>query len=287
MAKYGFLGLGIMGSPMAANLLRAGSELVVWNRTPERCLPLVELGATHAASPAEVVAASEVTFAMVADPGASLELLFGSGGVLEAIGEGKSYVDCSTVDPHTAIEVGISISEQGGRFLEAPVSGSRKPAEDGTLIFLCAGDQSLLEEAQPALDVMGKATHFLGTVGQAARMKLVVNMIMGSMMTAFAEGLELARQAGLEADELLDVLDEGAIANPMFRLKGPRMAGGDFSPAFPLKHQQKDMRLALQLGEELTQALPTAAAANASFLRALAAGLGDEDFSAVLRAIRE
>ncbi len=286
MARYGFLGLGIMGRPMASNLIKAGHELVVWNRTPERCEPLVEMGAAQARVPAEVIRHCDATFAMVSDPEASLELLFGSGGVLDGMGEGKSYVDCSTVDPHTAIEVGLSITEQGGRFLEAPVSGSKKPAEDGALVFLCGGDQSLLEEIRPALEVMGKAVHYLGPAGQGARMKLVVNMIMGSLMTAFGEGLALAGKAGLAASELLAVLDEGAMANPMFRLKGPQVAANIFTVAFPLKHQQKDMRLALQLGEELIQPLPTAAAANAAFLRALGAGCGDEDFSAVFKAIR-
>lgn len=285
MPKYGFLGLGIMGRGMASNLLKAGHELVVWNRTAERCAPFVEMGALQADTPADVIAACETTFAMVSDPEASLALLFGSGGVLEAMTEGKSYVDCSTVDPNTAVEVGQSITEQGGRFLEAPVSGSKKPAEDGTLIFLCAGDQPLFDEVRPALEVMGKVVHNLGAVGQAARMKLVVNMIMGSMMTAFGEGLALAEKAGLDPNELLAVLDEGAMANPMFRLKGPRMIAGDFTAAFPLKHQQKDLRLALQLGEELTQALATTAAANAAFLRAKSAGCDDEDFSAVLKAI--
>ncbi|NLS97210.1 MAG: NAD(P)-dependent oxidoreductase [Planctomycetaceae bacterium] len=286
MAKYGFLGLGIMGCPMAANLLKAGHELVVWNRTPDKCAPLVAQGAARAGTPAEVVAVCPVTFAMVSDPEASLELLFGTGGVLESIGEGKAYVDCSTVDPHTSIEVSPSITEQGGRFLEAPVSGSRKPAEDGTLLFLCAGDQSLLEEIRPALDAMGKTIHFLGEVGQGARMKLVINMIMGGMITAFAEGLVLADKAGIAADDLFAVLDGGVLANPLFRVKGPRMAAGDFAPAFPLKHEKKDLRLALQLGEELTLSLPTATAANAAFLRAMNAGCGDEDFSAVLKAIR-
>jgi len=286
MAKYGFLGLGIMGCPMASNLIKAGHEVVVWNRTPDKCAPLLEKGAAQAQSPAEVVALSSVTFAMVSDPEASLELLFGSGGVLEAIGEGKGYVDCSTIDPHTAIEIGLSITEQDGRFLEAPVSGSRKPAEDGTLIFLCGGNQSLLEEIRPALDVMGKIVHYLGPVGQGARMKLVINMIMGGMITAFAEGLALAEKAGLQTDDLFTVLDEGVLAAPLFRVKGPRMAAGDFAAVFPLRHEQKDMRLALQLGEELTQPLSNAAAVNALFLRALSAGCGNEDFSAVLKAIR-
>ncbi|MHB8900213.1 MAG: NAD(P)-dependent oxidoreductase [Thermoguttaceae bacterium] len=284
MANYGFLGLGIMGSPMAANLLKAGHQLVVWNRSPEKCAPLVEKGAVEAESPAEVVDRSDVTFAMVSDPEASLEIVLDDHGVLETMRRGKSYVDCSTVGPDTSILIGDSISEQGGRFLEAPVSGSRKPAEQGKLIFLCAGDQSLLEEIRPALEAMGKAVHYLGPVGQGATMKLVINLVMGGMITAFAEGLALAEKADLAPDDLFAVLDEGVLGNPLFRVKGPLMAARDFTVAFPLRHEQKDLRLALQLGDQLLQPLPVTAAANAAFLHALAAGCGNEDFTAVFKA---
>ncbi|PKA51248.1 Glyoxylate/succinic semialdehyde reductase 1 [Apostasia shenzhenica] len=159
-----------------------------------------------------------------------------------------------------------AITEKGGRFLEAPVSGSKKPAEDGQLIILAA-------EVTPAFDVLGKKSFFLGPVGNGARMKLVVNMIMGSMMNALSEGLALAGSAGLNQQTLLDVMverttiDHGAIANPMFKLKGPAMIKGSYPPAFPLKHQQKDMRLA-------------------AFKKARGLGLGDQDFSAVYQVLK-
>jgi 3-hydroxyisobutyrate dehydrogenase/2-hydroxy-3-oxopropionate reductase len=286
MAKYGFLGLGIMGGAMAANLVRAGFEVTVWNRNPARCAPVGALGARQGKSPAAVAAACDITFAMLSDPAASIEVCFGSGGVVEGIGGGRGYVDVSTVDDHTARRIAAAVAERGGRFLEAPVSGTKKPAEDGTLIFLAGGDEDLFEEALPALEVMGKKSHYLGAVGQGARMKLVVNMIMGGMMTAFCEGMALGRKAGLDGRQILEVLDEGAMANPMFRGKGPMLLQEGYPVSFPLKYMQKDLRLALLLGDELKQPLPGGAIANETFKRACAAGLADDDFAAVFDVVK-
>ena len=283
MAKYGFLGLGIMGSAMAANLVRAGFEVTVWNRTPDKCDPLVALGARQVGSPREVAAACDITFAMLADPAAAREVFFGADGAGEGIGEGRGYVDMSTVDGATAREISAAVTKRGGRFLEAPVSGTKKPAEDGTLIILTGGDRSLYEEAAAALDRMGKKRLYLGEAGQGARMKLVINMIMGGMMAAFCEGLALGQKGGLDGEQILEVLDAGALSNPMFKVKGPMVLKGEFSTNFPLKHMQKDLRLAVALGDELAQPLPCAAAVNETFKRARAAGHAEEDFSAVFQ----
>ncbi len=285
MQKFGFIGLGIMGSAMAANLVRAGFEVAVWNRSPGKAVELVTLGAKRLETPQAVVESCQVTFAMLADPAAAEAVCFGKYGVLDAIGHGKGYVDMSTVDADTSLKIAAAITAKGGRFLEAPVSGSRKPAEEGTLVILTAGDRSLYEEALPGLERMGKKVLFLGEVGNGAKMKLVVNMVMGGMMAAFCEGLALGTKQGLATADILDVLDAGAMANPMFRLKGGAMTRGDFSVAFPLKHMQKDLRLAIALGDQAGQPLFTTAAANETFKRAKALGLGEEDFSALLKAI--
>lgn len=287
MKKYGFLGLGIMGQAMAANLLKAGFTVTVWNRTANKCDALIKKGALHQETPAQVVASSDITFAMVSDPAASKELCFGKQGVLEGIGQNKGYIDVSTVDPQTSMEIGNAINEKSGRYLEAPVSGSKKTAEDGALVFLCAGDNSLYVEAIPVFELMGKKSFYLGETGFGAKMKIVINMIMGTMMAGFTEGISLGEKSGLKKSDILDILDQGAIANPMFRLKGPMMIENNFSTAFPLKHMQKDMRLALHLGDEKGQALYAAGAANFSYIKARSKGFEDEDFSAVLKAIRE
>ena len=285
MAKYGFLGMGIMGSAMAANLVRAGHDVTVWNRTAARCAPLVALGARQADTPREVAATCDVTFAMLSDPAAALAVLEGADGVLGGIGQGRGYVDFSTVDDATANAIASQIVANGARYLEAPVSGTKKPAEDGTLIILAAGDRGLYDEVAPALDKLGKKRLFLGEVGQGTRMKLVVNLIMGSMLTALSEGLALGLKGGLDGAEILDVLDAGAMACPMFRAKGPMLLSGAYPTSFPLKHMQKDLRLALALSEKLDQNLALTAASNELFKRARIAGNGDKDIGAVFSVI--
>ena len=166
------------------------------------------------------------------------------------------------------------------------MSGSKAPAENGQLIFLCGGSRGLFDDVAGPLEVMGKASLYLGQTGQGARMKLCANAIMGEMMVALSEGLALSEAAGLKHADLLEVLSLGAMANPMFALKGPAMSEGTYPPAFPLEHQQKDLRLALALGEEVGQPLPLAAVANAAFLKAQERGLARSDFSAVMEVAR-
>ncbi|OAY63881.1 glyoxylate/succinic semialdehyde reductase 1 [Ananas comosus] len=284
--EVGFLGLGIMGKAMARNLLRNGFRVTVWNRTLSKCQELVSEGASVGETPASVVKKCKYTIAMLSDPSAALSVVFDKDGVLEEISSGKGYIDMSTVDADTSSKISEAITKKGGYFLEAPVSGSKKPAEDGQLVILAAGGKELYEEITPAFNVLGKKSFFLGEVGNGAKMKLVVNMIMGSMMNALSEGLCLADKSGLNPQTLLDVLDLGGVANPMFKLKGPAMIKGSYAPAFPLKHQQKDMRLALALGDEHAVSMPVAATANEAFKKARGLGLGDHDFSAVFEAVK-
>ncbi|MDB5801214.1 MAG: ghr [Rhodocyclales bacterium] len=286
MASYGFLGLGIMGNAMAANLLRAGFDVTVWNRTAARCAPLVALGAKQAATPREVAANCDITIAILADPAAARETCFGVDGVLAGIGDGRGYIDMSTVDDQTARDIGAAIAQRGGRFLEAPVSGTKKPAEDGTLIILAGGERGLFDDAGPAFEKLAKKSLYLGELGQGARMKLVVNMIMGSMLTALGEGLALGLKGDLDGAQILEVIDAGAMSCPMFKGKGPMLLAENYTTSFPLKHMQKDLRLALALSEELGQTLHAASATNELFKRASIAGHGDEDIAAVYRVIK-
>ncbi len=283
--RLGFVGLGIMGAPMALNLLKGGHQVTVWNRTAAACDPLRAAGADVASSPAAVAAASEITFAMLSDPEAARAVALGPDGICDGVGKGAGYVDMSTVDATTSQRVAVAVEACSARFLEAPVSGTRGPAQEGTLIILAAGDKSLYDEAAIAFDLMGKKRTFAGEVGQGARLKLVVNLIMGGMMSAFCEGLTLARHSRLDTIELLDILDAGALSNPMFRGKGPQMLADNYAVAFPLKHMQKDLRLALELGHDLQIKLPTSGTANDAFVKALDAGDGDLDFSALLRTL--
>lgn len=286
--KIGFVGLGIMGSAMAANLVKAGFEVTVWNRSAEKCALLAEMGAGVAASPRMAAERSDVVIAMMADPRAVLSVRDGADGTLAGLKRGAGYLDMSTVDAETSIESARLAHERGALFLEAPVAGSRKPAEDATLTIMAAGDRPLYDTALPALEAMGKKILFLGGVGNAARMKLANNLVMSGMLTALCEGMALASGSGLDTVQFLEVLDSGAVANPMFRLKGPQIAAnGEFPAAFPLKHMQKDLRLALRLAEEIGQPLFVTATVNELYKKALAEGLGESDFAAVSRAIRK
>ncbi|KAJ8599172.1 hypothetical protein CTAYLR_008564 [Chrysophaeum taylorii] len=282
-SKFGFCGIGIMGRGMAQCLLKEGRSLVVWNRDVAKAAELAAMYpdlCSVAESPGEVVAACDVTFCMLSTLEAS-EAVFPS--VLEAVCEGKSIVDCATLTPQRMIEMRDAVAARQGAFLEAPVSGSKGPAETGNLIFLCGGDRALYEVVRPELGIMGKANFYFGEIGAGSKMKLVVNQVMGDMMCALGEGLALAQAAGLPCDNesgLLKVLELGVVSNPMFKLKGPKMLEGNHAPNFPLKHAQKDLRFALQLGDDLDVALPLTAAANAAFLAARK-DHGDDDFSAV------
>eukprot|EP00262_Sarcandra_glabra_P007899 TRINITY_DN21007_c0_g1_i1.p1 TRINITY_DN21007_c0_g1~~TRINITY_DN21007_c0_g1_i1.p1 ORF type:complete len:371 (+),score=72.10 TRINITY_DN21007_c0_g1_i1:41-1114(+) len=285
-ARVGFLGLGIMGSPMAQNLIKAGCDVTVWNRTKSKCDQLISLGAKYKSSPEEVASSCDLTFAMLADPESAVDVACGGHGAANGMSPGKGYVDISTVDGATSKLISSHIKATGALFLEAPVSGSKKPAEDGQLIFLTAGDKYLYEMAAPFLDIMGKSRFYIGDVGNGAAMKLVVNMIMGSMMASFSEGILLSEKVGLDPRVLIEVVSQGAISAPMFSMKGPSMVQATYPTAFPLKHQQKDLRLALGLAEAVSQPIPIAAAANELYKVAKSHGLSDQDFSAVIEALR-
>ncbi|WZN65497.1 glyoxylate/succinic semialdehyde reductase [Chloropicon roscoffensis] len=284
MGKVGFIGLGIMGKPMASNLLKAGFEVVVYNRTQAKCDELVKLGATAAKTPAEVVGACDTTVCMLADPKACLEVALGENGITSAIEAGKAVVDMSTVDAATSAQIYEAVKAKGGRFLEAPVSGSKKPAEDGALVILGAGDKDVYDESLPLFEVMGKKSVYLGDIGNGAKMKLVVNMMLGCMTTTFSEAIGLAEKSGLNRDEFFDVLGAGALQSPWYTIKGNAVKNelyGEHQVTFPMKHAQKDLRLALELGEQVNQSLTVAHETNELFKEAMAQGLQDCDLIAV------
>ncbi|KAA8491895.1 Glyoxylate/succinic semialdehyde reductase 1 [Porphyridium purpureum] len=297
--QVGFIGIGIMGLPMAKNLVtKAGKKLVVWNRSQERIALLQGELADEAAqveaaeSPEAVVKACDVTFVMLTTPSVVRSVLFDMpGAAIHGVSSGKMIIDCSTITEEDSRASYDAVKTAGGSFLEAPVSGSKVPAETGALIFLAGGDKDVFDEVvkQKMFDVMGKKSIFLGGIGAGARMKLAVNMVMGSMISALAEGIVLCESNELDPAEFLEVLDLGAMANPMFKMKGPNMVQSkrQYTVNFPLEHQQKDMRFALQMGDSSATPMPVAAAANELFKAARAAGYDREDMSAVIEALRK
>ncbi|XP_040212335.1 putative oxidoreductase GLYR1 isoform X3 [Rana temporaria] len=288
--KIGFLGLGLMGSGIVSNLLKMGHTVTVWNRTaekvmtPKQCDLFIQEGAHLGRTPAEVVSTCDITFACVADPKAAKDLVLGPSGVLQGIRPGKCYVDMSTVDPETVIELAQVIVSRGGRFLEAPVSGNQQLSNDGMLMILAAGDQGVYEDCSSCFQAMGKTSFFLGEVGNAAKMMLILNMIQGSFMATIAEGMTLAQVTGQSQQTLLDILNQGQLANIFVDQKCQNILQGNFKPDFYLKYIQKDLRLAIALGDSVNHPTPMAAAANEVYKRAKALDQSDNDMSAVYRA---
>nr|XP_055221187.1 cytokine-like nuclear factor N-PAC isoform X7 [Gorilla gorilla gorilla] len=248
--KIGFLGLGLMGSGIVSNLLKMGHTVTVWNRTAEKCDLFIQEGARLGRTPAEVVSTCDITFACVSDPKAAKDV----------------------------------IVSRGGRFLEAPVSGNQQLSNDGMLVILAAGDRGLYEDCSSCFQAMGKTSFFLGEVGNAAKMMLIVNMVQGSFMATIAEGLTLAQVTGQSQQTLLDILNQGQLASIFLDQKCQNILQGNFKPDFYLKYIQKDLRLAIALGDAVNHPTPMAAAANEVYKRAKALDQSDNDMSAVYRA---
>lgn len=286
MAKVGFIGLGIMGDPMCRNLIRAGNDVTVYNRTKEKAGSLVEAGARGAGSVRELVRRSEFVITMLSDPAAVREAATREDGILSELRPGTTWIDMSTVSPESSREMAAMTEETGGDYLEGPVLGSRKPATDGTLVILTGGSLEVAKRADPILRAMGDRVVHMGEVGAAAQMKLIVNQIMGTVLCVFAEASLTGLAAGLPADRMLEVLRGSVVDCPAIRIKGNDMLGPrTFSVQFPLKHALKDMRLAVLAGDAAGVPTPVTAAAHQLFSAARERGYGEHDISAVLRAL--
>ena len=248
------------------------------------------LGAKEAECPAEVVSSCQTTFAMLADPRASDAVVFGDNGVLAGIREGHSYIDSSTIDEHTGKRAGEALAERGGRYLNAPVSGGWRDAAAGELLFIAGGDKSVYDNVTAdggLLHHMGHKHWFVGdSPADAARAKLMLQIMMGTMIGSLAETVAVTEAAGLDPNQILDMLSNSAMGNPICTAKGKLMVNGNYSPNFQVYLQQKDLRLALSLADELGISAPISAAANGQYIRARQMGLADKDFAAVRQVYR-
>ncbi|XP_059619118.1 cytokine-like nuclear factor N-PAC isoform X3 [Phlebotomus argentipes] len=281
--RFGFLGLGIMGCGIVKNLINSGHKVVVWNRTFTKCRTFAEAGAQVGDTPSDVVDATDITFSCVADPQAAKDMVFGNCGVLQAssVSEGKGYVEMTGIDSETSTDIADAIVSKGGRYLEAQIQGSKAQAEEGTLIILAAGERLLFEECQTCFEAIGKNSFFLGDVGNASRMNLVLQMIAGISLAGLSESMALAERAGLQTKDVLEVLELTNMASPLILEKGHAMTKGEYPTHHPLTHMQKDLHLALQMSETLEQSLPITASANEVFKHAKRLGYSDHDASAV------
>lgn len=279
--NFGFLGLGIMGSGIVKNLLNSGHTVTVWNRTVEKVRDFVEAGAKEALTPSDVIAESDITFSCVSDPQAAKDLVFGNCGVLQEINTTKGYVEMTGMDSDTSQDIAEAISLKGGRYLEAQIQGSKTQAQDGTLVILVAGDRSLFDDCQSCFQAMGKNSFYLGEVGNSSKMNLVLQTIMGVTLAGLAEGMALADRAGLQQKDVMEVLELTGLACPTILGKGKAIIDGGFPTHQPLQHMQKDLKLSLNMGDQLEQPLPLTASANEVFKHAKRLGYGEHDVSAV------
>jgi 3-hydroxyisobutyrate dehydrogenase-like beta-hydroxyacid dehydrogenase len=281
--KIAFLGLGIMGSRMAQRLIRAGFELTVWNRTPGRAEALKKLGAKEAASPKEAAAEADGAITMLADPASVEQVALAKNGLLEGLKKGSLYIDMTTVSPETSRKLGAACAERGVEFLDAPVTGSKPAADSGELLLMVGGEPAVLERARPVLQPMSKKIVHMGPVGRGSLMKLVNNLSMAGAMAAFFEGFTLGKRGGLSGEAILEVLNSGALASPLLRLKGEAILKGDFEPLFSLKHMAKDVHLAVEESQRERLEAPLSRLLDGLFQEAQRRNFGEEDYAALIK----
>lgn len=281
------LGIGVMGSGMAGRLLAAGCPLAVYNRRGERAEPLVEQGARMAATPRIAAANSRVIISMLADDGASRSVWLGEDGALGGAPAGAVLVESGTVSVAWVKELAAAAEQKKCSLLDAPVTGSKNQAAAGELNFLVGGSEAALASARPVLEVMSKSILHLGPTGSGAMVKLINNFVCGVQAASLAEAVALIERSGMNLEKALGVLTHGAPGSPLLKVLAARMAARDYTPNFFMKLMAKDLGYALGEGESHGMTLQTATAALALFRRAAAAGLADQDFSAVVEPLRQ
>ena len=280
--KVAFLGLGIMGSRMAANLCRAGFEVHAWNRTRARAEELAaDHGAVVADTPAQAAAAAGIAITMVVDSPEVEEVLFGSDGAAEGLRDGGLAIDMSTIAPSASRAIADRLRDQGTSFLDAPVTGSKPKAEDGTLTIMVGGDAAEFERAKPLFEAMGKLVLHVGPQGHGSMVKLINNTVAAVNTAALAEGIAAGRRADLDLDKLIEVIAAGSGASAMLDLKAQPIIQRDYEPLFKLGHMLKDVRHCLAEAENLGVPMRVAAATETLYAEADDAGHYDDDFAAV------
>src|SRR5882757_1230652 len=279
MKTIGWIGLGNMGMPMVKNLLKAGFEVIVYNRTTAKAAPLQELGASLAGSPRELWEKADTVITMVADDVALRQVHEGPDGLLVGAGNGKTVIDMSTVSPATTKELAAKLAAKGVDYLDAPVSGSVKPAELGQLVIMVGGKKAVYEAAAPIFEKLGKASFHLGEQGSGNNAKLAINLFLSFTMQGLAEAVNFAREKGVAPAEMMAVINESAVGSAFAKLKAPNFVNDQYPAAFALKLMAKDLRLVREQGMHS----PGGLVIEESFRQAAAEGLGEEDLSAIIK----
>lgn len=285
--KVALLGIGTMGRGMAANLLKAGFPLTVYNRTREKAEPLAAQGATIANTPAEAAKGADVVISILSDDTASRAAWLGENGALDAMAAGSTVVECGTLSPGWISELAQQTSERNIGLVEAPVTGSRPQAEAGQLTFLCGAEAATLDAVRPVLAVMSKAVVHLGPVGSGGQMKLINNFLCGVQVASFAEALAWIERTNLNREQALEMLKTGAPGSGIFNAMSDRMTARTYEVNFLLRLLNKDLRYAQTAAAEHGVTLTTAAVTEQMFDKAEQQGLGEKDMSAVVEVLRD
>jgi 3-hydroxyisobutyrate dehydrogenase-like beta-hydroxyacid dehydrogenase len=277
-----------MGGPMARHLAEAGHRLAVWSHSPQKAKQMAEsTGADFCDTPEEVSQQSECVFLCVGNTVMSREVILGQRGLVQGAKAGTIVVDCGTVSPLESARMAIELQSHNIEFLDAPCTGSKAGAENGTLTFMVGGKEEVFKRVRPYFEAMGKSFYYCGESGMGLRAKVTQNLILGNLLQAFNEGIVLSTKAGVDPDLMLDILNNSAARSGLIAAKAPAVFKRDFSTNFSVKWLSKDIRLALELGSEIGVPLPLTALAQQLFEAALAKGYGEEDICGSIRVLEE
>jgi len=282
-----YLGLGTMGSGMATNLLKAGYELTVWNRSVDKCEPFAKKGARVADTPADAVRNVDLVMYSLSNDQAVEEVVFGAKGILSGIKEGQIALDMSTVLPATSLREQEAYAKRGVDFLDAPVFGSKQESAQAKLWIMAAGNKAIFEQVEPVLEHLSQTVHYFGKNGNAAAMKLVGNLIVALEMEALAEGLVLAQKAGLNLSTVMEVVKVADFRSSLLVNNGQNILERDFSTSFALKLMLKDAGLIEKFAESLESPIPALRVVEKNLASAVALGFGNENASALIKALEK
>ncbi len=285
--RVGFVGLGIMGRPMALNLMKGGHTLTVWARRQESMVPLLEAGAQGAESPAAVAAQSDVVFSMVADAPDVREVMLGAQGVAQSAHPGLIAVDMSTIPPAAARSLAADLAAKGIAFLDAPVSGGEVGAIAGTLSIMVGGDQKAFDQVQPLFSCMGKNVVYIGGPGAGQVAKAANQILTGVGVLAVAEAMAFAKKNDVDPARVREALMGGFAGSKILENHGQRMLDRNFKPGFKSWMHEKDMNIVMQTAHELGLYLPASAATAQMYKAMVGTGMGDEDSIAVLKLLEK
>lgn len=288
MANLGFLGLGIMGYPMARHLLNAGHRVALWSHTASKAQELAKTGDGIAcATPKEVAAQADCIFLCVGDTEMSEKVILGKDGIVEGLKPGSVVVDASTVSPASSKKIAAEISAKGSHFLDAPCTGSKPGAEGGTLTFMIGGDQKIFEKVKPYFEPMGKNLYYCGASGLGLHAKLSQNLILSNILQAFNEGIVLATKAGVQPELMYEILNNSAAKSGIIAFKAPFIFKRDFTTNFSVKWMHKDIGLILDSAKDLDVPLPLTGLTQQLFRAAIAKGHGEEDICSTVKVLEE